>query len=144
MEKKRRPRVLPSQGRRGHFRPECEGRSRWSWEWTAQPDAGLGRAGARPWDLLGACFWLASLAVDPLAPGTRPIAAGDLHAAARSFDVSASCGIKLMRQFETTEWILCQRRVAPQAARGRVAMPRQSTVAWPWRSAYATTTTRIF
>jgi hypothetical protein len=25
------------------------------------------------------------------------------HAAARSFDVSASCGIKLMRQFETTE-----------------------------------------
>ena len=25
------------------------------------------------------------------------------HAAARSFDASASCGIKLMRQFETTE-----------------------------------------
>jgi len=25
------------------------------------------------------------------------------HAAARSFDVSASCGIKLMRQFETRE-----------------------------------------
>ena len=32
MEKKRRPQVLPSQGRRGHFRPEREGRPRWSWE----------------------------------------------------------------------------------------------------------------
>ena len=31
-----------------------------------------------------------------------------------------------------------------KATNGPVAMPRQSTVAWPWRSAYAPTTTRIF
>jgi transposase len=31
------------------------------------------------------------------------------HAAVRSFDVGASCGIKFMRQFETNRMTVCKR-----------------------------------
>jgi transposase len=51
-------------------------------------------------------FWLAKpYAQDLRERRARAGRAGQFrHAAAHSFDVSASCRIKLMRQFETTEW----------------------------------------